>query len=263
MQKRLVLGLSTCHLPPTEQPRVYNGRALIFAEKSMLSWLLERGEDVVMLPWVPGMAQEQTLALARRQAHMIDALILHGGADMAPQSYGQAPEHEAWHGDALRDAHDIALIQACYKEGVPILGICRGHQALNVALGGTLHQDIGAHFPGALVHRDAGLYQHNHHAITLRADGALSALYGGITQGEVNSVHHQSIDQLAPPLREEARAEDGIVEAVSCTDPARFAMGVQWHPEFQSAQDRAALLSPAPLLAALIQAARTRIEAGA
>lgn len=239
----------------------------------MASWLMRKPDVVAyMLPFgQPGelLSDEEPdtvdvgffEAQAERLVSGIDGLILHGGADLSPHSYGQAPLRPEWSGDRLRDLQEIALVHACIRHDIPILGICRGHQLINVALGGTLYQDIPTQHPGALTHRDQDLYQNNHHEVIFPPDSELAQQYA-VREHWINSVHHQAVHTLAPKLRVEALSkQDRIVEAYrlprySPKDP--FILGVQWHPEFQSGQDRR-LLDPGVLLEDLLEAVRVRV----
>lgn len=150
--------------------------------------------------------------------------------------------------------------------GKPVLGICRGMQVLNVALGGTLWQDIVTQNPGCSTHRDWDVYDTLCHDVRLEPGSWLSAWAGGGDTGRVNSVHHQGVRTLGEGLRAEAvSVDDGIVEAVrydpdggaSPDGAVPFAYGVQWHPEFQNADD-AALLDGRPVLAAFLRAVNAR-----
>lgn len=138
--------------------------------------------------------------------------------------------------DRSRDAIALPLLRAAIARGTPVLAICRGFQELNVALGGSLHQHIHE-LPGHLDHRpppgvpvDAEYALA--HAIAI-APGGLLARISGMAQARVNSLHHQGIDRLAPGLRVEATAPDGLIEAVSHPGARGFLLGVQWHPEWR------------------------------
>lgn len=166
----------------------------------------------------------------------LDGVLLTGGAsNIEPHFYGRASEQPRSTRDAERDATNLALVRAALELGVPLFGICRGLQEMNVALGGTLHQRVHK-VPGKNDHREdaaAPLDQQYGpaHAVTIQPGGLLAALHGA---GEVvvNSVHGQGIDQLAPGLRIEALAPDGLIEAVSVPAAKAFACAVQWHPEW-------------------------------
>lgn len=166
----------------------------------------------------------------------LDGLLVTGGvSNILPHYYGQESQQDDCTRDPQRDATDFALIPRALAMGVPLFGICRGLQELNVALGGTLHQRVHA-VPGMLDHRDpegsdhAVLYGPSH-PVQLREGGVLARV-AGATTGIVNSLHGQGIDRLADGLQVEAVAEDGLVEAVSLPSAAAFAVAVQWHPEW-------------------------------
>ena len=161
-----------------------------------------------------------------------DALLLAGGDDVDPASYGHEPR--PWLGvtTPLRDDVEIALARRAIEERKPVLGICRGIQSLNVALGGTLHQDIAAELPGALDHRAGWDLKRTDvlaHPLLLEADSWLARTLGA-RELTVNSLHHQALRDVAPALRVVGRAPDGVVEAVEGSGPG-FVCAVQCHPE--------------------------------
>src|SRR5690606_35945071 len=162
----------------------------------------------------------------------VDGLLLAGGADLSPRSYGEEPLRPEWSGDAIRDAYELALVRHARARGLPILGVCRGVQLLNVALGGRLYQDIRTQEPNSLVHRDWHQYDALGHAIRLEPRSWLSRIYGDATSLQVNSIHHQGLRVLAAPLRATAWAPDGVIEAVELREGDEWMMGVQWHPEW-------------------------------
>lgn len=175
----------------------------------------------------------------------VDGLLFTGSpSNVHPDRYQGPPSDEGtWH-DADRDATTLPLLRAALAAGVPVLGICRGLQELNVALGGTLHQKVQT-VPGLNDHReDDGLPLAEQyapaHAVRLSPDGALARLTGQ-TSLMVNSLHQQGIDRLAPGLAVEARAEDGLIEAVRVTGAPAFALAVQWHPEWRVRDNPASL----------------------
>lgn len=254
---RIGISANLMHADPART--IYNGRRLLYLEQSMADWIYSSQQAVpLLLPF--GQDAQDLKDQAFKLTGAIDALVLHGGADVCPLTYGQDPLRPEWAGDAVRDAQEIALVHACIERDLPILGVCRGMQLLNVALGGSLYQDINHQRPGTLTHRDAAIYQRNHHGVIL--SGELAERFGQ-TRGKINSVHHQAVDELAPGLVIEARCEeDQTIEAIrkprtSAHDP--YIMGVQWHPEFQSPQETA-LLSPKVILNDLLEAIRARIS---
>jgi len=164
----------------------------------------------------------------------LDGLMLAGGVDVDPATYGQEPHPAASGWVPERDAFELALAARALERDVPLLGICRGMQVLNVALNGTLHQ----HLPDVLAHddhrRNAGTFAGNEHDVALVA-GSLAERAAGEARHTTKSHHHQGIDRLGDGLVVTGRAaQDGTAEAVE--DPGkRFVLGVQWHPEADEA----------------------------
>jgi putative glutamine amidotransferase len=166
----------------------------------------------------------------------LDGLLVTGSpSNIEPRHYGGPPSREGTLHDPARDATTLPLIRAALAHDVPVLAICRGIQELNVALGGTLHQNVHE-VAGREDHRSrkdraiAGRYAHDQHEVQLAPDGLLHRLAGAASVW-VNSLHAQGIDRPAPGLEIEAVASDGQIEAVRLPGKA-FALGVQWHPEF-------------------------------
>jgi putative glutamine amidotransferase len=171
----------------------------------------------------------------------LDGLLITGArSNVEPHHYGAllpAAHELADLRDPARDATVLPLIREAIAVGVPLLAICRGLQELNVALGGTLHQEVHA-LPGRLDHRsDKSVPPQERyrdaHPVALTPGGRLQALLDGATEIRVNSLHGQAIDRLAPGLVVEAVAADGTLEAVSVAGAAAFALAVQWHPEWR------------------------------
>jgi putative glutamine amidotransferase len=157
----------------------------------------------------------------------VRGLVLTGGEDVEPQRYGATPHPRLGRVDPDRDATEVALIAAARKRGLPILAICRGIQILNVALGGTLYQDLDSERPSVVHHSD----ETSTHAIRVAA-GTLLERTLGARGATVNSRHHQAIRDLAPGLKATAWADDGVIEAAEPLDPnAPWIVAVQWHPE--------------------------------
>ena len=194
----------------------------------------------------------------------LDGVLLTGAlANLDPLLYGGSPRPLGDPADPDRDATTLPLIRACLARGVPLLAVCRGLQELNVALGGTLFGRLHE-VPGRLDHRSdktlpyVGRYDPRH-AVRLRPGGTLQALLGGASEIEVNSLHGQGIDRLAPGLEVEAEAPDGTIEAVSVPSAKAFALAVQWHPEWRVAE----IAQHRLLFAAFGAACRQRLEARA
>ncbi len=157
----------------------------------------------------------------------VRGLVLTGGEDVAPDRYGATPHPRLGDVDPGRDAAELALIAAARARRVPILAICRGIQILNVALGGTLYQDLDSERPGPVPHSD----ETARHAVRVEA-GSLLERTLGTRSASVNSRHHQAIRDLAPGLKAVAWADDGVIEAAEPADTtAPWMVAVQWHPE--------------------------------
>jgi putative glutamine amidotransferase len=166
-------------------------------------------------------------AAAAAQAALLDGLVLSGGSDVEPDRYGGMFHPTMDWIDARRDAWELALLDAAEENGLPILGVCRGCQLLNVHRGGTLH----AHLDEALGHTAGGADVDWRHGVRLEPDSRTRAIIGADAP-RVTSLHHQAIDRVGGGLRAVAfAADDGGIEAVE--DPARDVVGVAWHPEMQ------------------------------
>jgi putative glutamine amidotransferase len=160
----------------------------------------------------------------------IDGIIFSGGGDVHPHFYNTAQTSRLIGVDEQRDKIELTLAHWVVECGKPFLGICRGLQVINVAHGGSLHQDLLVDLPKALHHDDNVILEGKlSHTVTLNPESLLFHLIG-IQEIEVNSYHHQAIKDLAPLLKVSGRALDGVIEAVEV--PAHmFGIGVQWHPE--------------------------------
>jgi putative glutamine amidotransferase len=168
----------------------------------------------------------------RQMYELLDGLLLAGGGDIAPKLYGEAPHPQLGEVEHLRDAAELPLIRWAVAERKPLLGICRGMQALNVALGGTLYQDIPSQYSTPLDHDSSSQqrsWEHLDHTVAFESDSRLAALLGTCDL-QVNTLHHQALKEIAGGLRVVGRAPDGIVEAVEGSGEG-FVLGVQCHPE--------------------------------
>jgi putative glutamine amidotransferase len=161
-----------------------------------------------------------------------DGIVLGGGCDVDPRRYGQSPRAGArLELDSDRDETDLALFDKAWREGVPVLGICRGLQVINVALGGTLVQDIPTERPSEVIHqRSPRQKMRLDHEVEI-SPGTRLAEIAGASRFAVNSRHHQAILKAAPGVKVSATAPDGLIEAVEYEAGDRWLLAVQWHPE--------------------------------
>lgn len=169
----------------------------------------------------------------------LDAILIPGGVDMDPGSYGEATTEHCGALDPSRDRVELQLVRWAIADRKPVLGLCRGLQVINVALGGTLYQDIAAQRDGAIKHDYFPTmgYARDHlaHPIEITAGSRMQHLLESHAV-RVNSMHHQGIKLLAPALVASAIAPDGLIEGVESAD-SHFLVGVQWHPEMLEMSD--------------------------
>jgi gamma-glutamyl-gamma-aminobutyrate hydrolase PuuD len=185
-----------------------------------LDLIREAGATPVVLP----VHQEFDPALMER----LDGVVLTGGGDVDPSEY-RRERSPLTHGiDPRRDRFELSLTRAAVARDLPLVAICRGAQVMNVALGGSLIQDINAEVPGALKHDDLERWDRVVHPVRFEPGSLLARLLG--EEIDVNSMHHQAIGELGDGLVAVGRSPDGLVEAVEIPD-LRFAVGIQWHPE--------------------------------
>jgi putative glutamine amidotransferase len=254
---RLKIGISACFFHPDPARTAFATKTLQYVEQSMAHWIMSGGALPVMIPSPAG-------DTARGEVHFddyaawLDGLVLHGGADVWPGSYGETPLQERWSGDRVRDTYEKELVKAFVAAGKPVFGVCRGLQLINVAFGGTLLQDIATQRPDALVHRDAQVYDQNFHTLEIVPESRLDALLAGVSSYKINSIHHQGIKDLAPGFVVEARCpDDGMIEAIRRTGPG-YVAAVQWHPEFH--RPELGTMDDTPLLTDFLAAAQAAKE---
>jgi putative glutamine amidotransferase len=243
--RRPVIGICTA----LEQARwsVWDQQAMLLP-RNYVEAVRRAGGFVVMLPPDARQVQDPDEAL-----ELIDGLVLAGGADIDPASYGE-PEHAETSGSVPeRDAFEIALVRAAIERDLPVLGICRGMQLLNVALGGTLLQHLPERFGHHEHRRVVGSFDGADHDVEV---GQRTLAMRVIRQARhaTKSHHHQGVDRLGEGLQVSAiSAMDGLPEAIELPG-RRFVLGVQWHPEVDPGS---------PVLGALVQAAAEHAQARA
>lgn len=189
---------------------------------SYVKALEEAGAIPVMLP--TSLSPEKSVQALER----MDGLLFSGGPDMSPLYFGQQPQPDLGSVDHIRDEQEIALFKAALERGLPMLGICRGIQVLNVLMGGTIIQHLGANRENAIQHKQLAPSIYPHHLVEIRGGTIVGKALGEGTIA-VNSCHHQAVGQVAPGLTVSAVAPDGVVEAIESVSP--WILGIQFHPE--------------------------------
>ena len=206
--------------------------ALSSGSENYVKWV-HRGDSTAEIIDLKGMHVDTALKLLAT----CDAIVFTGGEDVVPAYYGKATDSARCESNPGRDSLEMALIREAGKLKMPIFGVCRGQQILNVALGGTLIIDIPSDHPGNVIHRMDD-YLRCFHSVSVVNGSQLQAVVKADT-GWVTSNHHQAIEKPAPGLRISAWSHDSIAEAIEWSDPAGkpFFMAVQWHPERMDAQN--------------------------
>lgn len=220
---RPLVGINTDYLAPK------NGTPYARLNAGYLDAIVAAGAVPVLLPPV----RKDNLAEIDALLDMVVGVILTGGADMDPRRNGQAPTAAVVPMAARREDADRYLLAKIFERKTPVLGIGLGMQQINVFAGGTVHLHLPADNPKALPHSDPTGAPHRH-MVLIEPNTRLDEIYGA-PELRVNSQHHQAVNQLGKKLRVAARAPDGVIEAVEATDPNWFCVGVQWHPEADTA----------------------------
>lgn len=193
--------------------------------------ILKAGATPVIIPI------HQDKEAIKHQISIIDGLVLTGGVDIHPKYFKQEIMKDCGEFDVYRDEFEMLLVEEATKENLPILGICRGIQLLNVFYKGTLFQDIAKKSEFFIKHSQNGSRGFGSHFISIARDSFLYPIYG--KTGFVNSYHHQAIDKLADNFEIVAQSADGIIEAIQ--DKYKRIYGVQFHPEMMIANDKESL----------------------
>jgi putative glutamine amidotransferase len=233
------IGISASFFHADATRPIFKGMTLQYIEQNVAHWLMQRDVLAFMVPSPDGSTRRAgSRVTLEAYAGALDGLVLMGGSDVAPQTYGEQPLRPEWRGDRIRDDYEIGLLRAFMAKRKPVLGICRGAQLINVAMGGSLWQDITTQVPHGLNHRNWAIYEKNSHATSLVPGSGLARLYPATRIVKTNSVHHQAVKKLGRDLVVEAWSEpDRLVEAIRWTGPS-YVFAVQWHPEFHPEGDR-------------------------
>ena len=225
----LRIGISANFFYPDPARVAFSKKTLMYAEQELYTWIAEAGALPFMLPQLKN---ESGVSITDMVKDM-DGILFSGGADLCPKSYGEEPLRPEWSGDLNRDQYEIDLFHIAKDLGKPILGICRGHQLINVAMGGTLYQDIQTQIDGSQCHRDADIYDGLKHDVHILPDTVLSDIYDGQKNATINTIHHQAVKDLGQGLVPMAYSEpDHILEAFCSAQDDEYIMGIQWHPEW-------------------------------
>jgi putative glutamine amidotransferase len=258
----LRIGVSGRLLYPDSSRSFLPTKSVQYLEQSVANWLMSGEVLAFMVPAMSLAASHRPRTLkVKHYVDALDGLLLQGGADVSPKSYGETPLNPMWAGDEVRDQYEIELFHEFVTQGKPVFGICRGHQLINVALGGSLYQDIATQCPDKGSHRDDTRYDSHFHEMRIQPNTWLARVYPGLGVARVNTIHHQAIKHLGEGLVVEATSEpDGIVEAIRWEGHS-FVVGVQWHPEFLDPGDPT-LIDSKPLLRAFLSACELRKKTG-
>ena len=225
-RRPVLIGVTTSELRCASEMRHQRHGEPARAEMALGMSYLRAVERAGGLPVVlPPLELDRISALLDR----LGGLLLSGGPDLDPTAYGQTAHRELGPTEPKLDVFEVQLARAADTRGLPILGICRGAQALNIARGGTLHQHLPEITDGSVVHRQHQPGSKATHEVSIAHDSGLATVVG-CRQLAVNSFHHQAIDQLGRGLHAVAWAEDGVIEGIEGRGKSLL-LGVQWHAE--------------------------------
>lgn len=220
------IGVSACFIHPDRNRSTFGPKTLSYMENDMAAYLARPNVLPILIPELP---KAEKMAMIKE----MDGLMLQGGVDLAPESYGEKPIGR-WLGDRIRDEYELELIDLFLKVDKPVVGVCRGFQIMNTYYGGTLYQDLDSQRPECIEHRNANEYDRIYHKVRFKSGSFMEHLYSDEVNPMVNSVHHQAVKKIGTGLLPQAySSEDDILEAFIHQDHAPGkVMAVQWHPEF-------------------------------
>ena len=220
MSKRAIIGISSSII--VDNSGSFAGYKRAYVNKDYVDAVIRAGGVPLIIPF----STDKEVIIS--QAQLIDGLILSGGHDINPYNYGQEPSQKIGETFPERDTYEMILLEESKKRNIPILGICRGFQLINVAAGGTLYQDLSLIPGNILKHNQISNPTLKTHKVEIKENSFISSIFGKETM--VNSFHHQVIDKVANDFIVVAKASDGVVEAIE-HKTYKFLVAVQWHPE--------------------------------
>lgn len=224
--KKPIIGISGSMIVDQDSD-IFAGYHRAYTNDDYIKSVSRAGGVPVMLPIVDNVDE------ITAQVELLDGLIMMGGHDVDPVLYGEEPNNKLGFIYPRRDAFDVALIKAAVDKKLPILGICRGHQILNVAFGGSLYQDL-SEIPGCnLAHVQKNFCHEPIHNIKVIPTSKLAQLIG--EEMRVNSFHHLAVKDIAPDFVATAFSNDQVIEAIEYAKDDQYIVGVQFHPEMMSA----------------------------
>ena len=220
MKRRPIIGISSSII--VDEAGSFAGYKRAYVNKDYVDAVIRAGGVPLIIPF----STDKEVIIS--QAQLIDGLILSGGHDINPYNYGQEPNPKLGETFPERDTYEMILLEESKKRNIPILGICRGFQLINVAAGGTLYQDLSLIPGNILKHNQVSNPTLKTHKVEIKENSFISSIFGKETM--VNSFHHQVINKVANDFIVVAKASDGVVEAIE-HKTYKFLVAVQWHPE--------------------------------
>ena len=248
----LKIGITPCFFYPDPNRDAYSKKSLTYVENDLVNYIAAPDIMPILIPELKGKALMGFL-------NELDGIVFQGGNDVCPKSYDEEMiENGRWPGDEYRDRFELEIMDFAFFNKTPVLGVCRGHQLINVYFKGKLYQDITLQSKSPIIHREGLAYDEIHHEVTFHPESILNKIYPNGPM-MINSVHHQGVKVLGKDLVAEAFCpQDDIVEAYRYKDlDDHFVYSVQWHPEFShTLGDK--ILDPGPLLDYFIQNVKNR-----
>ncbi len=221
--KKPTIGITISGANASDKYRWPAKKEFDFLKREYYQAIIKSGGLPILLP------NAENRDIIKSYLESIDGLLLTGGGDLHPRYFGQKAHEKLSRTYKARDYFEMAIAELALKMGMPIMAICRGHQVLNVVLGGTLYQDLSCIPHKTLAHADPDQTARNFHSVKIVKGSNLHKIIGSLSI-QVNSSHHQVIDRLGRGLIASAFAPDGLIEAIELPG-AEFVLSLQWHPE--------------------------------